>query len=466
MTFQNFVNGVFVPAANGQILSKIDPSTGLAQSEVADSGLLDVVRAVQAGNKAYTTWSKTTSTERAALLEQLAQLIDQRAQDFALACARDLGTPISQTLKTSVPEAVEHLRFHAQRLRDEPSSSKTEVRHSIGLIGLITPASEPLVCMTSRLAAIWAQGNVAILKPSRNTPETAVLLAQLANEAGLPAGSLAVLLGRGEQVGEILVQHPGISTLSFMGSTPTGRKVNQLASEDLKQIHLSLGAKNSALVFAGVDLDIVIPKVVSVCVGLFPSRAYQGSRLFIQESIFKQALERLKQEFDSLRVGSAFESSTHVGPLPTPSALKNFDDAVRLAKKENGKFLTTSHVESGGGFFVNPVLFADLTNCSTLQQDEILGPLVLASSFKYQHEALKHANISPYGRAGYIFESDAEKAEKVANRFETGQIFLNADHARLSPERKRPLLKASGNLGEGPLELAQFFSRSTEVSLN
>lgn len=408
---------------------------------MSDNGLMDVVRAVQAANKALPAYQRLTVEERGRILETWAQLISARAQNLAEAVRDDLGTPLETTLASSIPEAIALIEAQV-RLLHEPDDGV--FRHPHGLVGVITPASNPVVCLASRVAPALAQGNAALVKPSALTPKTADLLVELATEAGLPPGLFALLKGRGADVGESLLRHPGISTISFMGSTDTGRVVAQIAAESFKRVHLSLGAKNPVIWFAGTDLADTAPKVARLCAGVHPSLNLKGSRLFIQETIFKEALELLRAEFAKL------------GQVPMPLKPEQraiYDSSVALAKKENGKPLDAGNV----------TLFSDLTNCSTLQQDEIAGPLVLAGSFKYQHEALKHANVSPYGRVGYVFVNDSEKAEQVARRLEVGTVFLNTDDPKFDPLEEIPLLKSSGSGPEGGRSLAKFFSRETRL---
>ncbi len=468
-TFLNFIGGDFKASATARTLPKIDPSTGETIGVLADSDLMDVVFAIQAGNKAFATWSKSTLAERKLVLESIATLIEANANAFANAIARDIGTPISQTLKFSIPQAANFFRTHAELLNCVRPPTPTDptplhVRAPIGLVGIITPASDPLVCLSSRLAPALAGGNAVIVKVSQHTAECGVLISQIISQTTLPSGAFACLQGRGETLGEAIIQHPGISTVAFLGSTETGRRISLLGSENLKRLHLSLGAKNPVLVFADADLQRVIPQVTTLCLGLQPSRSLHGARLFIQESIFKDALTLLKKEFDAVKVGSPFDASTQLGPLPTAKSARIFREAVALAKKENGKMVTTADGDQVlPGHFVQPILFADLTNCSTLQQDEILGPLVLATSFKYQHDALKHTNVSPYGRLAYIFEPDLEKAKRVAMKLEVGRVFLNVSEPTLEPFSPISLLKNSGSNDEGARALARFFRRDVIV---
>ncbi len=443
----NFIGGEWVASVSGKWLQKtlLGDSPGLV--DVADSDLMDVVRAVQASNKALPDWLKLPANEKSALLLKVADLIESRAHEFAQCLFEDLGTPLQASLEKSLPVAVGHFRAHA-------ASPVNPAASPIGLIAAIFPASDPLVCFASRIAPALKQSNVMIAKSSRQTPQTAHLLSQVIHEAGVPAGVFNFLHGRGAEVGDALLRHPGVSTISFMGSTATGRSVAVAAAEAFKRLHLSLGAKNPVLVFANTDLAVVIPQVARLCLGCHPAQALKGSRLFIQESIFKSALDQLK---------AVIESADEVR-LAKTADVQLYRDAVELALKENGKVVTTGReTPSKAEHFVKPYLFADLTNCSTLQQDEINGPLILATSFKYQHEALKHANVSPYGRIGYVFENDLEKAERVARKMEVGTVIINSEDVNRDPLEEISLLKNSGSGPEGGVAMMRFFSREMKV---
>lgn len=446
----NFIGGEFVPATSGKWLQKRFSGDTGNESQVADSDLMDVVRAVQAANKALPDWIKTTPEQRIQSLLKIASLIEERSAAFAKAIFKDLGTSEAETLENSIPVALEHFRAHAWAI--DPSVMGKQ-NPPLGLVAAIFPASDPLVCLASRVAPALACANAMIAKVSHFTPATGALFSQVIKDAEIPAGVFNLLQGRGEDVGEAIVRHPGISAISFMGSTETGRKVALSAAESFKKVHFSLGAKNPVLVFANTDLAATIPQVARLCLGLHPAQAYKGSRLFIQESVFKPALDLLKTEIE--KAGAP--------PLAKPEHVARYNEAIRLALKENGKPIMGGGEASDSNHWVRPALFADLTNCSTLQQDEIAGPLVLATSFKYQHEALKHANVSPYGRLGFVFENETEKALRVAEKLETGSVFINNSNVRFDALEDVPLVKNSGFSPEGGASLARFFSRGSKI---
>ena len=481
MIFSNLIAGQFVQADDGKTLNHVDPSTGQVRGTLPDSDILDVVMALQGAHKAQATWPKLSFHERSQFLFKIADLIEQKAEEFANAQALDVGHPVTASKLHSIPRAVSELRYVGRCVLDLESpavlrdkSISFESRLPIGVVGLITPASDPLFNLVSRFAPAIAVGNVVIAKPSRYTPQTAELFARVTVEAGLPPGVFSLVQGRGDQAGTTLVQHPGVFAIAFVGSTVVGRQIHAQANELLKRTHLSLGARNPVLIFAGVDLAKVVPQVVEACVGTHPSLALRGSRLFIQESIYKEALELLKTAIEKVQMGSPLDAATKVGPLPNEKLASAYRQTIEFASKQNGKLLldgrgkpeTLLPAEKDLGFFVKPALISDLTNCSTLQQDEIIGPFLNTASFKYQHEALKHANTSPYGLMSYVFEANGAKAKRVATSIETGFVTVNSGVPLLDAAVEYEPLKNSGLGRIGGLALLNFFSRRVTVAEN
>ncbi|MES2962409.1 MAG: aldehyde dehydrogenase family protein [Bdellovibrionota bacterium] len=466
----NFIGGEFIGAREGGTFAHVDPSTGAEDLRVADSGLLDVVFAVQAANKAYQDWSKSSPEDRAVFLESAARLIEERSTVLAEALSRDQGTLLGRARTWSVPRAAEEFRHHAKILSQAAASpvvrgnvETTTNRLPIGLVGILTPWVDAIAIMASRVSAALAAGNVVILKASEHAPRTAHAFAEILRDTGLPAGVFNLLQGRGEQAGASLVEHPGISTLSFVGSTETGRLVARSAAESLKRVHLSLGARNPVLVFASVDLATVVPQVAAVTLGAHPRLCWRGSRLFVQDPIYKDFLAAFKSEVEKWKTGPALDESSRLGPLAHAGLARRFESVAAQATNERGKWLFGGSGADRGAF-VNPSATFDFTLCSTLQQDEILGPMMTIASFKYQHDAVKQANNSPLGQAAFVFEKDPEKAAKIALKIEAGRVFVNTSEPTDDIEVSTGGLKLSGSGRENSDELIKFFSRETTIA--
>jgi acyl-CoA reductase-like NAD-dependent aldehyde dehydrogenase len=456
-----FINGEFVPSHDGRFFEHIDPSTGQLACEVANGGLLDVVRAIQSANKALPNWLRVEAEARALILEKAAELFSDRSDALARLQASDTGTPISLAKRLSIPAASERFKENARALRVQASGGASPVSfHPVGIAACVTTWSDPFDAMAIRVAAALASGNVVIAKPSEYAPSCGHAFAELLRDAGLPAGVFNLVQGRGAEAGHAIAQHPGLHHVAFCGSTEVGKLFQTEGAETLKKIHLSLGAKNPILVFPGDDLEQTAKAVVLHTMISHPSQCLRGSRVFIQESIFKDFLNLLAGEIRALKIGNACDPATQVGPLIDAQHVNRFRAAVHQALGERGKPAEAEKVLGPGGFFVEPTLISDLTYCSTLQQTEVLGPLITATSFKYQHDAIKHANTGPYGHTGYVFERDVEKARRVSQKLETGVTYINTMSLPFLPQIKG--LKHSG-LGHSISHLREFFSYENSI---
>jgi 5-carboxymethyl-2-hydroxymuconic-semialdehyde dehydrogenase len=360
----------------------------------------------------------------------------------------------------SVPSAVASFRYFAQALHEEKTN-----RLPLGLVAMICSWSDPFGMIAPRLAAAIAGGNAVILKPSRHAPQSAQLWVEILAESGLPAGVFSLVQGRGDSVGATLVQHPGIGTLSFVGRGETARGILRESAEFMKRTQFSLSARNSVLVFSGVDLSRTAKQVAEICVSHHPAVCMRGSRVFIQESCYKEFIELLKVELEALKIGNPLDSTTQVGPLPTAHLQTAYKNAITLAISEKGKLLTGGADQAQArGYFVRPTAIYDFTLCSTLQQEEIIGPLLTVASFKYQHDAIKQANNNPFGRAAYLFHPDPEKAMRIAAQIEASEVKVGFPNDAHSPQMSYGNIKASGLGREGGLEFLNFFSKQTVIT--
>jgi aminomuconate-semialdehyde/2-hydroxymuconate-6-semialdehyde dehydrogenase len=454
LQLQNFIGGEFVSPAEGQSFTHLNPFTGEPACEVPDSDILDIVRAVQAANKAWTTWQKVEPAERAQYLKAIAKLIEKRSETLAVLQSHDDGSSVEALKAISFPRAAAVFNYYGSLNVQKP-------RLPVGVVSIITPWSDSFFALASRVAPALMAGNVVIAKPSEFAPETAAAFAQLIKDAGLPSGVFNLVQGRGVRAGRAIMDHPGLSLVSFMGSTDTGREIQKGAAELLKRTHLALGARNPVLIFNEVDLEKWIAAIVDLTMRFSGATCLRGSRIFVQDALYERFLERYKAEVE----GRDF------GPMINAESKKRFEAAVELAVQERGKLLFggTGLPENldpslRGGFFVKPTAVYDLTLCSTLQQDEVVGPFVSISSFKYQHDAIKHANNSPLGQAAYIFHPDQEKALKIASKIEASRIFVNGDARSFwDPSVVFAGVKGSGLGREGGEESLAFFSRETLI---
>ena len=423
-----------------------------APVEGATSGLMDVVAAIQAANKAAPDWAKRTAKERAEILEKIAARIESSSYQLAEMDERETGAPLSVTQSTSITDAAAIFRLHAKWLLSSEQLARVgpgfgTYNHVPGSVSaIVTPIAEPVFSLARKLAPALAVGGPVIVKPSHLAPSSTLRIAEICIEAGLPPGVFNVLQGSREELGEALLSHPGISQVSFTGSTEAGRKVLVQASEGFKKVQASLGGRNAVCVFGDVDIEQAAQTVADVIFNFHRMPSERGSRLFVQETIYKQFLAALKEAASKLTTG----------PLSSESALRRFTAASAQAGSEKGKLLFEE--TTNNGLQVSPQAFVDLTLCSTLQQEEVPGPFASIASFKYQHDAVKQANNSPLAQAAYIFMKDEAKALKVAQKIEASRVYINTRATRVLEAETYPV-KQSGFGGDGPAALRAFFSK-------
>lgn len=475
---RNFIGGEFVDAVEGAWLERRNPATGELESKCALSGHLDVVRAIQAANKALQSWAKLEPAARVEHVSAFARTIEARLEEIAQIQSRETGVPILAS-RASVQRGIEALRASAHLIlaRSEPSALTSKLqaaghRLPIGIVGIISSWSETAFYLLSRIGAALLSGNCVILKPSSLAPATAHLIAEAAKESSLPSGVLNLVQGRGEEVGRLLIEHPAISTIAFSGKTETGRDIQQRSSENLKRTQLSLSACNSVLVFADTDLEKTAAKVARLALSqLFPL-SLKGTRIFVQETVYKRFLEIFEAEAKKLVIGDPLSESTQLGPLVNADDVRKHGSAIDLALSEKGKLLVggKDRPEIASGLsaenFVLPTVIYDLTLCSILQQQEAPGPFALVASFKYQHDAIKHANTSPFGQVTHVFHSNASKVQKIAQKIEAGRIFVNPSSVLWDSRLNYGGLKSSGLGREGVEATLDFFSRQTTILLD
>ena len=467
--FSNFIGGEFQQPSTAKWQTHLNPWTGQPTGEWADSGLLDVVRAIQAGNQAWTTWQKVEASQRAVILEAISDELAKRASELAEIQSRDEGSPVASALSTSIPRAVSIFKAYARNIASETQVSAVSDksisftnRLPHGLVAILTPFADPFVQLALKVAPALAAGNVIVCKPSEHSPECAQAFCEVLVAAGVPKGVFNLVQGRGGEIGPVIASHPGLQVISFTGQTETARTVQRDAAEMLKRTHFSLSGRNPVIVFGGVDLKKMMPSIVAHTMHFQGSTCLRGSRLFVQESIYKEFLELYQAEVEKLDPAT-------LGPLNNEGLRAKFISACALASTEKGRSLVGGAekpenlpAEFSEGVFVRPTAFADLTLCSTLQQEEIIGPFVTISSFKYQHDAIKQANTGPLGLAAWVYEAQGAKAMRVAQKLEFGRVFLNSPGpSKIQLEERLPYssLKTSGLGREDMTGHLEFFSK-------
>ncbi|WP_171060823.1 aldehyde dehydrogenase [Poseidonocella sp. HB161398] len=432
-----WIDGGFRPALSGATFASVNPATGKVLAEVARGGAEDIDLAVRSARAAFEDgrWSQKTPGERKEVLLKLAELIRGTLEELALTDTLDMGKPISETVNVDVPGSAYFFQWHAEaidKLYDEvaPTGGRDLAlirRVPLGVIGAVVPWNFPLDMATWKLAPALAAGNSVVLKPAEQSPLSALRLAELAKEAGLPDGVLNVVPGFGEDAGQALGRHMDVDCLVFTGSTEVGKMFQRYAGEsNMKQVWLETGGKSPNLVFADADLD---KAAEMAAFGIFFNQGEvcsANSRLLVHESIAGEMIARLKEKAEAIRQGDPLDPETQMG------AMVDAGHAARVAGfLETGR--ATARLVTGGervaiggsDAYIRPTIFADVPRDAAIARDEIFGPVLTVQTFASDDEAVEIANDTVYGLAASVWTRDLSRAMDISDRIHAGTVSVN-----------------------------------------
>lgn len=473
----HFIGGRSCAPNSGERIDDIDAATGRVIGRIARGDALDVLAAVTAAKAALPGWSRTPAPDRARLLERIADAIEADLEGFAQLESLDTGKPIALAREIDIPRAVANFRFFASAIRQEvlgchPMANALNYtqRRPLGVVGLITPWNLPLYLLTWKTAPALAMGNTIVAKPSELTPQTAVRLAQLMSDVGLPKGVFNVVHGYGPEVGQPLVEHPHVSGVSFTGGTTTGATVAASTARRFKKLSLELGGKNATIVFADADLEAAAEGAVRAGFANQGQVCLCGSRLLVQRPVYDAFVERVRQRVDALKVGPPQDDSTQVGALISAAHRDKVEGYVALAKEEGGELLSggvrpTMEPPYNEGAFLRPTLIGGLHPTCRASTEEIFGPVVTVHPFDTADEAVAIANDVRYGLAASVWTNDLKRAHRVSEALDVGMVWVNTWLLR---DLRVPFggVKDSGVGREGGVHSMEFFSESKNICIH
>jgi len=438
-----FIGGKWVESASGKTFATIDPSTGEVLAQVAEADAEDVDRAVAAARKAHESgvWRELPPSERARMLWRAGDLIEERATEFAQLESLDNGMPINDAQLFHVPLTAATFRYYAgwvtkldggtQQTSFPGTYLSYTLRQPVGVVGQIIPWNFPLLMASWKVAPALACGNTVVLKTSEETPLSALLLAEVLQEAEIPAGVFNVVPGPGHTAGARLAAHPQVDKIAFTGSTEVGKLIAKASADsNLKRISLELGGKSPNIVFADADLARAVS---GAFLGIFFNQGQvcsAGSRLFVQEKVYDQTVDQLTKTVEDLQLGPGIDPMTQMGPLVSKTQMDRVLGYISIGNDEGARLMTGGKRADGlgGGFFVKPTVFADVDGKMRIAREEIFGPVLAAIPFEDEDDLIAKANDTIYGLVAGVWTSDVKRAHRVAHALQAGTVYVNCYH--------------------------------------
>ena len=471
---RNYVNGIFVDSK--ETIEDINPATSEVIATIPRSNLNDVNEAVLAADKARDNWSSLSLDERRKWLEKIANALEARSDEIAKLESLDTGKPIKIARAVDASRSVANFRFFAEFSKDfheqkflMEDATNHVIFKPVGIAGLITPWNLPLYLLSWKIAPAIVMGNTVVAKPSELTPLTANLLAEVFDEVGLPAGVVNIVHGFGHETGQAIVSHPHVNLISFTGGTITGKKVAETAAPMFKKLSLELGGKNATIVLDDVNLDSAIPEIARSGFLNQGQVCLCGSRILVSDKIWDDFLEKFIDHVSHMKVGNPSSDDSDLGALVSLSHRDKVESYIHLAEREGGEILyggKRPSLESpfDEGSFLEPTIVSNLDYQSRTATEEIFGPVVTLHKFEKDEDAVEMANCTEYGLAGSVWTSDSARGKSLAEKIETGMVWINT---WLHRDLRVPFggVKNSGVGTEGGRWSLSFFSQPVNICI-
>ncbi|PWU62036.1 betaine-aldehyde dehydrogenase [Micromonospora globispora] len=420
-----FVNGEFVDPTDGGTFKSINPASEEVLAEVAEAGPQDVDRAVRAAREAYEkVWGPMPGRDRAKYLYRIARIIQERSRELAVLESLDNGKPIKESRDVDLPLVAAHFFYYAGWADKLPYAGFGPNPQPLGVAAQVIPWNFPLLMLAWKIAPALAAGNTVVLKPAETTPLTALVFAEICQQADLPAGVVNIVTGAGD-TGRALVEHGGVDKVAFTGSTEVGRAIARAVAGTRKKLTLELGGKAANIVFDDAPIDQAVEGIVN---GIFFNQGHvccAGSRLLIQESVADRVLESLKRRMAQLRVGDPLDKNTDIGAINSAAQLERIRELSDAGSAEGAERWSPACELPERGFWFAPTIFTGVTQAHRIAREEIFGPVLSVLTFRTPAEAVEKANNTPYGLSAGIWTDKGSRILWMADRLRAGVVWAN-----------------------------------------
>lgn len=456
--YELFINGKWEKPNSGKYFDSINPATEEKLASVAHADESDVDQAVKAARHAYeNVWSKLSGKERGKYLFRIARLIQEKAREFAVIETLDGGKSIRESRDIDVPLAANHFFYYAGWADKLEYAFPNRPVKSLGVAGQIIPWNFPLLMAAWKIAPALAAGNTVVLKPSETTSLTALKLAELIEESGLPVGVVNIVTGYGD-TGSAIVNHPDINKIAFTGSTNVGKMIQKAIAGTDKKLTLELGGKSANIIFEDAPIDQAVEGIVN---GIFFNQGHvccAGSRLFVQEGVAETVIQKLKDRMDTLYVGDPMDKNTDIGAINSKKQLETISKYIQIGIQDGNKIYQSNCTLPPKGYFCKPTLFIDVAQSSQLVQEEIFGPVLTIQTFRTVDEVIQKANNSPFGLAAGVWTDKGSKIFNLTSKLRAGVIWANT-YNKFDPTSPFGGYKESGFGREGGLHGLEAYLR-------
>jgi acyl-CoA reductase-like NAD-dependent aldehyde dehydrogenase len=471
-----FIDGEFVDSESGDTVAVLNPHDGSKLADVAEGGLADIDKAVAAARRAFPAWRALQASARGKLLLDLADAIEANADALAELESLDTGHPIRDTKGLDVPRTAFTYRYFggmADKVQGsvipvEPGFFNYVVREPLGVVGQIVPWNFPIMFTSWKMGPALAAGNTVVLKPAELTPLSALRIAELMAEVGIPPGVVNILPAPGRTAGQYLAEHPGVQKISFTGSTEVGRKIVEASAGNLKRVQLELGGKGANIVFADANLPAAINGSAFAIFHNQGQACIAGSRLLLHENIAEEFLDGFVKLAGSIRLGNPLDPSTEMGPLTSLGHHEKVLAYCEIARQEGGEILLggekPTDPELADGYYVTPTVVRAQPQ-DRVCQEEVFGPFVSVSTFRSDEEVIELANSTEYGLGGGLWTTDLQRAHRVAAAMRSGMVWINC-YKRVNPGSPFGGVGSSGYGREMGFEAMHEYTEAKSVWVN